>query len=128
MGAVFAADQIAPVERRDAIKVIKAGMDSKAVIGRFMQERQALALMDHPNIARIDDGGTTRLGRPFFVMELVRGLPLTDYCDQHKLSIRQRIELLIPICRCHAIPSCAAAANRSPVTFARSSRSGPALG
>jgi non-specific serine/threonine protein kinase/serine/threonine-protein kinase len=99
MGTIFVADQIAPVERRVALKVIKAGMDSKSVLARFAQERQTLALMDHPNIARIYDGGMTRLGRPYFVMELVRGLPLTEFCDTQKLSIRQRVELFIPICR-----------------------------
>src|SRR5262245_41483118 len=80
MGVVYVAEQTEPVKRRVALKVIKPGMDSKQVIARFEAERQALALMDHPNIARILDGGTTEQGRPYFVMELVRGLPITDYC------------------------------------------------
>lgn len=99
MGAVYIADQIAPVQRRVAVKLIKAGMDSAQVLNRFALERQALALMDHPNIARIYDGGLNRLGRPFFVMELVRGLPLTKYCDQEKLDVRGRLALLIPVCQ-----------------------------
>jgi len=98
IGAVFAADQIAAVERRVAIKVIKAGMDSARVVARFGQERQALALMDHANIARVYDAGLTRLGRPFFAMELVHGLALNRFCDQERLGIRQRIELFVPIC------------------------------
>src|SRR5262245_8450183 len=99
MGTVFAAEQLGPVERRVAVKVIKPGMDSKSIIIRFAQERQALALMEHPNIAQIHDGGSTRLGRPFFVMELVRGDPLTQFCDQEKLTVEQRVELFVPICR-----------------------------
>jgi hypothetical protein len=99
MGVVFAADQTTPVERRVAVKVIKAGMDSAAVLARFGLERQILALMDHPNIARIYDGGVTGRGRPYFVMELVRGLSLSAYCDQERLTVRQRIELFVPICR-----------------------------
>src|SRR5262249_6906096 len=85
-----------PVRRRVALKIIKPGMDSSQVIARFEAERQALALMDHPNIARVLDAGTTDSGRPFFVMELVKGIPITEYCDQARLSLRERPELLIP--------------------------------
>jgi serine/threonine protein kinase len=83
MGEVWAAEQIEPVRRRVAVKVIKPGMDSRQVLARFEAERQALALMDHPNIAKVLDAGTTAGGRPYFVMELVRGVPITTYCDQH---------------------------------------------
>jgi len=98
-GVVYLAEQEVPVKRRVALKVIKPGMDSKQVLGRFEGERQALALMDHPNIARVLDAGTTDQGRPFFVMELVRGIKITDYCDQHNLSTRERLELFIQACR-----------------------------
>jgi serine/threonine protein kinase/WD40 repeat protein len=98
-GTVFMAEQTEPVERKVALKIIKAGMDSKEIISRFEAERQALALMDHPNIARVLDGGTTESGRPYFVMELVRGMPITNYCDQAKLSTRERLELFIKVCR-----------------------------
>jgi serine/threonine protein kinase len=81
-----------------AVKLIKAGMDSKQVIARFEAERQALALMDHPNIAKVHDAGTTPDGRPFFVMELVKGVPVTRYCDEHRLTPRQRMELFVPVC------------------------------
>jgi serine/threonine protein kinase/Leucine-rich repeat (LRR) protein len=101
MGSVYVAQQREPVRRAVAVKVIKAGMDSKAVLGRFEAERQALAMMDHPNIARVLDAGTTASGRPFFVMELVKGIPITQYCDQQKLTPRQRLELFVPVC--HAI-------------------------
>src|ERR671932_22344 len=84
-GVVFLAEQTKPVRRRVALKVLKPGMDSKQVVARFEAERQALALMDHPNIARVHDAGMTPSGRPYFVMELVRGLPITDYCDQNRL-------------------------------------------
>src|SRR5262252_7746813 len=83
-GIVFMAEQETPVRRRVALKIIKPGMDTKSVIARFEAERQALALMDHPNIAKIFDGGATETGRPYFVMELVRGTPITAYCDEHK--------------------------------------------
>ncbi|MBL8854824.1 MAG: protein kinase, partial [Planctomycetaceae bacterium] len=86
MGTVWLAEQKVPVKRRVAIKLVKAGMDSRQVLARFEAERQALALMDHPNIAKILDGGLTEQGRPFFVMEYVKGVPLTEYCDQTKLS------------------------------------------
>jgi serine/threonine protein kinase/tetratricopeptide (TPR) repeat protein len=99
MGSVFMAQQTEPVKRTVAVKVIKAGMDSKAVLARFEGERQALAMMDHPNIARVLDAGTTDAGRPFFVMELVKGTPITRYCDEHKLTPRQRLELFVPVCQ-----------------------------
>src|SRR6266699_1911696 len=98
-GVVFMAEQMEPVQRKVALKVIKAGMDTREVNARFEAERQALALMDHPNIAQVLDGGATTAGRPYFVMELVRGLPITDYCDQCNLSTRQRLELFIKVCR-----------------------------
>lgn len=98
-GSVWRAEQHEPIHREVALKVIKAGMDSVEIIARFEAERQALALMDHPNIAAVLDAGTTENGRPFFVMELVNGVPMTHYCDEHHLSIRQRIELFIPVCQ-----------------------------
>src|SRR6202451_1023826 len=98
MGQVWLADQTQPVQRRVAIKLIKAGMDTREVVGRFESERQALALMDHPAIAKVFDAGSTPEGRPYFVMEYVSGLPITDYCDQHKLTMRQRMELFILVC------------------------------
>ncbi len=98
-GVVYVAEQLRPMRRRVALKVIKAGMDSRQVIARFEAERQALALMDHPNIARMLDAGTTALGRPYFVMELVRGAPITSFCDANRLSPRQRLELMIPVCQ-----------------------------
>jgi WD40 repeat protein/serine/threonine protein kinase len=99
MGAVFMAEQENPVRRMVALKVIKPGMDSRQVVARFEQERQALALMDHPNIAKVLDAGTTGSGRPFFVMELVKGVPITKYCDQQHLTPRERLELFIPVCQ-----------------------------
>ncbi len=99
MGVVFVAEQTEPVRRRVALKIIKPGMDTKQVIARFEAERQALAMMDHPNIARVLDAGTTEAGRPYFVMELVRGMPITDYCDKAKLSPRQRLELFVDVCQ-----------------------------
>jgi tetratricopeptide (TPR) repeat protein len=106
MGSVWMAQQTEPVKRLVAVKLIKAGMDSKAVIARFEAERQALALMDHPNIARVLDGGTTKgepggvsPGRPYFVMDLVKGVAITRYCDEHRLTPRQRLELFIPVCQ-----------------------------
>ena len=98
MGEVWNAKQIEPVKRRVALKLIKKGMDSRAVLSRFEQERQALAMMDHPNIARVLDGGVTESGQPFFVMELVNGLSLTKFADQSKLSPNERLELFVPIC------------------------------
>jgi serine/threonine protein kinase/tetratricopeptide (TPR) repeat protein len=99
MGTVFMAEQTQPVQRKVALKIIKPGMDSRQVIARFEAERQALALMDHPNIARVLDAGTTQTGRPYFVMELVKGVPITRYCDEHRLSPKQRLELFVPICQ-----------------------------
>jgi eukaryotic-like serine/threonine-protein kinase len=99
MGMVFMAEQTVPVKRVVALKVIKAGMDSRQVLARFDAERQALALMDHPNIAKVLDAGATEQGRPYFVMELVKGVPITRYCDEHRLTPRQRLELLIPVCQ-----------------------------
>jgi serine/threonine protein kinase len=99
MGSVFLAQQIEPVKRAVAVKVIKAGMDSRELLARFEAERQALAMMDHPHIARVLDAGTTEGGRPFFVMELVKGTPITRYCDEHKLTPRQRLELFVPVCQ-----------------------------
>jgi WD40 repeat protein/serine/threonine protein kinase len=99
MGTVYLAQQMGPVKRQVALKVIKPGMDSRQVIARFEAERQALALMDHPNIAKVHDAGTTPDGRPFFVMELVKGVPVTTYCDEHKLTPRRRLELFVPVCQ-----------------------------
>lgn len=99
MGEVWLAGQTRPVRRQVAVKLIKAGMDSKAVLARFEAERQAVALMDHPNIARVFDAGTTPEGRPFFVMELVRGTQITTYCDEQRLTPRDRLELFVPVCR-----------------------------
>jgi serine/threonine protein kinase/tetratricopeptide (TPR) repeat protein len=99
MGTVWMAQQTEPVKRLVAVKLIKAGMDSKQVIARFEAERQALALMDHPNIARVMDAGTTDGSRPYFVMDLVKGVPITKYCDEHHLTPRQRLELFIPVCQ-----------------------------
>jgi eukaryotic-like serine/threonine-protein kinase len=99
MGTVWMAQQQEPVKRVVAVKLIKPGMDSKQVLARFEAERQALALMDHPNIARVLDAGTTGTGRPYFVMDLVRGVPITKYCDEHRLTPRQRLELFIPVCQ-----------------------------
>jgi serine/threonine protein kinase/tetratricopeptide (TPR) repeat protein len=98
-GVVFMAEQQQPVRRKVALKVLKPGMDTRQVVARFEAERQALALMDHPHIARVFDGGTTETGRPYFVMELVRGVPITEFCDQNCLAIRQRLELFIDVCQ-----------------------------
>jgi serine/threonine protein kinase/tetratricopeptide (TPR) repeat protein len=98
MGLVFVAEQERPVRRRVALKIIKPGMDSRQVIARFEAERQALAMMDHPNIAKVHDGGTTPDGRPYFVMEYVKGTPITEYCDKHRLNTRQRLELFVNVC------------------------------
>ncbi|GMV27581.1 MAG: hypothetical protein AMXMBFR58_36120 [Phycisphaerae bacterium] len=100
-GEVYVAEQREPMRRLVAVKIVKAGMDSRVVIARFEAERQALALMDHPNIARVFDGGATDAGRPYFVMELVRGIPITDYCDRHQLGVRERLDLAIQVC--HAV-------------------------
>jgi eukaryotic-like serine/threonine-protein kinase len=98
-GVVYMAEQHEPVQRRVALKIIKPGMDTRQVIARFEAERQALALMDHPNIAKVLDAGATESGRPFFVMELVKGIPMTKYCDEKHLNLRQRLELMIPVCQ-----------------------------
>jgi serine/threonine protein kinase len=98
-GAVYMADQERPVRRRVALKIIKLGMDTKSVIARFEAERQALAMMDHPNIARVLDAGATETGRPYFVMELVRGFKITEYCDENNLSTGQRLNLFIQVCQ-----------------------------
>ena len=100
-GSVFMAEQKKPVARTVALKIIKLGMDTRAVVARFEQERQALALMDHPNIAKVFDAGATSTGRPYFVMELCRGKPLTEYCDDAKLSIPDRLALFVQVC--HAV-------------------------
>jgi len=98
-GVVYMAEQEKPVKRRVALKIIKLGMDTKQVVARFEAERQALAMMDHPNIAKVLDAGATDTGRPFFVMELVRGIKITEYCDQNKLSTGERLELFTPVCQ-----------------------------
>ena len=98
MGEVWLAEQKAPIQRTVALKLIKAGMDTKTVVARFESERQALALMDHPSIARVFDAGSTAEGRPYFVMEYVPGLPISEYCDKHRLTIRQRLELFAQVC------------------------------
>jgi serine/threonine protein kinase len=97
-GEVWMAQQESPVRRRVALKILKLGMDSRRVIARFEQERQALALMDHPNIARVFDAGTSETGRPYFVMELVRGVAVTQFCDEHKLTVDQRLRLFRDVC------------------------------
>jgi serine/threonine protein kinase len=97
-GAVWMAEQLEPVSRRVALKIIKLGMDTREVIGRFEQERQALAMMDHPNIAKVFDGGATKFGRPYFVMELVKGIPITQYCDNAGLGTRERLALFGDVC------------------------------
>ncbi len=99
MGSVWVAEQQQPVKRRVAIKLVKAGMDSKQVLARFEAERQALAVMDHPNIAKVFDGGMTDHGHPYFVMEYVKGVPLTEYCDRARLSLKDRLKLFIPVCQ-----------------------------
>lgn len=99
MGEVYLAEQVSPIRRRVAIKLIKVGMDTREVIARFESERQALAMMDHPNVARIYDAGSTDAGRPYFAMEYVPGEPITEYCDRNKLDLRSRLELFIPVCQ-----------------------------
>ena len=99
MGVVYMAEQSAPVKRRVALKIIKPGMDSGQVIARFEAERQALALMDHPNIAKVFDAGATDSGRPYFVMELVKGIPITQYCDEQHFTPKQRLELFTQVCQ-----------------------------
>jgi serine/threonine protein kinase len=99
MGLVFMAEQTAPVRRKVALKLLKPGMDTRQVVARFEAERQALALMDHPHIAKVFNAGTTSAGRPFFVMELVKGVPITEFCDQRRLTTRQRLELFALVCQ-----------------------------
>src|SRR5438128_1105531 len=99
MGVVYMAEQEQPVRRRVALKIIKLGMDTKQVVARFEAERQALALMDHPNIARVLDGGATESGRLYFVTELVQGVPITEFCDKNRLPARERINLFIAVCQ-----------------------------
>jgi serine/threonine protein kinase len=99
MGTVWMAEQERPVRRMVALKIVKPGMDSAAVVARFEAERQALALMDHPNIAKVFDGGAADGGRPYFVMELVKGIPITRYCDENRLTPRERLELFVPVCQ-----------------------------
>ena len=99
MGTVYMAEQTHPVKRLVALKLIKAGMDGRQVLARFGAERQALALMDHPNIAKVLDAGATEEGRPYFVMELVKGVPITRFCDERRLTLRERLELAIPVCQ-----------------------------
>ncbi len=99
MGVVYLAEQIAPVKRKVAVKIIKLGMDTKQVMARFEAERQALAMMDHPNIAKVFDAGTTETGRPYFVMEYVKGISITEYCDTHRLNNRERLELFQEVCK-----------------------------
>jgi len=98
-GVVYLAEQAEPVRRRVALKIIKPGMDTKSVIARFEAERQALALMDHASIAKIFDAGSTESGRPYFVMELIRGVKITEYCDQLSLTTEERLKLFIPVCQ-----------------------------
>jgi serine/threonine protein kinase len=98
MGEVWRAEQTEPFHRTVALKLIKAGMDTRAVVARFESERQALALMEHPNIAKVFDAGATPVGRPYFVMEYVPGLAITDYCDKHKLTIKERLALFMQVC------------------------------
>jgi serine/threonine protein kinase len=100
-GVIYMAEQEKPIRRHVALKIIKMGMDTKSVIARFEAERQALAMMDHPNIARVLDAGATEAGRPYFVMELVHGIRITEYCDERRLDTRQRLDLFIQVC--HAI-------------------------
>ena len=98
MGAVYLAEQTAPVKLRAAVKVIKFGMDTREVIARFEMERQALSMMDHPNIARVLDAGSKLLGRPYFVLELVRGVRITEYCEAHRSSLRESVLLFLDVC------------------------------
>ena len=98
MGSVYLAEPLQPVKHRVALKLIKLGMDTRTVLARFESERQALALMDHPHIAKVLDAGTTEAGRPFFIMELVKGIPITDYCDRHRLGLPERLALFRQVC------------------------------
>src|SRR5579872_26685 len=99
MGTVYLAEQQEPIRRCVALKVIKLGMDTSQVLARFVNERQALAIMDHPNIARIFDAGATPKGRPYFVMEYIEGAPITQYCDRKRMTVSKRLELFLAVCR-----------------------------
>src|SRR5881409_2674796 len=99
MGAVYLAEQLEPIRRRVALKVVKLGMDTSQVLARFNNERQALAMMDHPNIAQIFDAGATAKGRPYFVMEYIEGAPITQYCDRKRMTTRERLALFLAVCR-----------------------------
>jgi len=99
MAVVYMAEQAQPIRRKVALKIIKLGMDTRQVIARFEAERQALAMMDHPNIARVFDAGATETGRPYFVMELVAGVSITEYCDKNNLSTKDRLALFVQVCR-----------------------------
>jgi len=99
MGTVYLAEQLEPIRRRVALKVVKLGMDTSQVLARFDHERQALAVMDHPNIARIFDAGATTKGRPYFVMEYIEGAPITQYCDGKRMTTRERLALFLAVCR-----------------------------
>ena len=98
MAVVYLAEQNEPVKRHVALKILKPGMDTKQIVARFESERQALAVLDHPNIAKIFDGGVTEFGRPYFVMERVKGVPITDYCDNHRLNTNERVRLFVEVC------------------------------
>ena len=111
-GDVYMAEQQEPVRRKVALKIIKLGMDTRQVIGRFEAERQALALMDHPNIANILDAGATESGRPYFVMDYVRGVPITEYCDQNELTTKERLGIFIDVCQCG--PACPSKGDHPP--------------
>src|SRR5436309_2572553 len=99
MGAVWMAERTEPVRQRVALKVIKQGMDSGQVLARFENEQQAVAMMDHPNLAKFIEAGTTPTGRPYFVMQFVKGIPITKFCDEQCLTIRERLELFVPVCQ-----------------------------
>src|SRR5215467_594596 len=99
MGTVYLAEQREPIRRRVALKVVKLGMDTAQVLARFDNERQALAMMDHPNIARIFDAGATAKGRPYFVMEYIEGAPITQYCDRRRMTTKERLALFLAVCR-----------------------------
>jgi serine/threonine protein kinase len=98
-GIVYLAEQQYPIKRLVALKLIKPGMDTKQVIARFEAERQALAMLDHPHIAQVFDAGATKVGRPYFAMEYVKGIPITEYCDKYKLDTPERLRLFIPLCQ-----------------------------
>src|ERR1035437_3094393 len=99
MGTVYLAEQRDPIRRLVALKVVKLGMDTAQVLARFNNERQALAMMDHPNIAQIFDAGATTNGRPYFVMEYIEGAPITQYCDRKRMTTKERLALFLPVCR-----------------------------